>query len=210
MDVYNTEEEQVEAIKKWWSENGKSIIAGIVIGIMAIFGWRGYESHTSTQEKEASILYEQLLIASRKEETDSMRSIANSIISDYKPSIYAIFAKLMLAKTESELGNFENAETHLYSILDNNLRDEFKHIARLRLIRVLIANNKLQSADDLLKNTELNQFIAQYKELQGDLYAKQGKIKEAEQAYQNALINFVGTEETQSILQMKLDDLGKI
>ena len=31
MDVYKTEEEQVEAIKKWWQENGKSIIAGVVI-----------------------------------------------------------------------------------------------------------------------------------------------------------------------------------
>ena len=41
MDVYKTEEEQVEAIKKWWNENGKSIIVGIVVGITAIFGWRG-------------------------------------------------------------------------------------------------------------------------------------------------------------------------
>jgi len=31
LDVYSTEEEQVEAIKKWWNENGKSIIAGIII-----------------------------------------------------------------------------------------------------------------------------------------------------------------------------------
>ena len=66
MDVYKTEEEQVEAIKKWWSENGKSIIAGIIIGIAAIFGWRGYENHTAMQAKAASMLYEQLLVASRK------------------------------------------------------------------------------------------------------------------------------------------------
>ena len=66
MDVYNTEEEQVEAIKKWWNENGKSIIAGIIIGVIAIFGWRSYENHTAMQAKAASILYEQLLVASRK------------------------------------------------------------------------------------------------------------------------------------------------
>ena len=45
MDVYKTEEEQVEAIKKWWQENGMSIIAGVVIGITAIFGWRAYDNH---------------------------------------------------------------------------------------------------------------------------------------------------------------------
>ena len=49
MDVYKTEEEQVEAIKKWWQENGKSIIAGVVIGITAIFGWRAYDSHMAVQ-----------------------------------------------------------------------------------------------------------------------------------------------------------------
>ena len=53
MDVYNTEEEQVEAIKKWWNENGKSIITGIIIGVIAIFGWRSYENHTAMQAKAA-------------------------------------------------------------------------------------------------------------------------------------------------------------
>ena len=148
------EEEQVEAIKKWWNENGKSIIAGIIIGITAIFGWRGYENHTAMQAKAASMLYEQLLVASRKNDADNMRRFANSIIADYGSSTYAVFSKLMLAKIESEQSNFENAEAYLSSILDNNLRDEFKHIVRLRLVRVLIANNKLDSAEKILSKIE--------------------------------------------------------
>ena len=98
LDVYSTEEEQVEAIKKWWNENGKSIIAGIIIGITAIFGWRGYENHTAMQAKAASMLYEQLLVASRKNDADNMRRFANSIIADYGSSTYEVFSKLMLAK----------------------------------------------------------------------------------------------------------------
>ena len=176
MDVYSTEEEQVEAIKKWWNENGKSIIAGIIIGITAIFGWRGYENHTAMQAKAASMLYEQLLVASRKNDADNMRRFANSIIADYGSSTYAVFSKLMLAKIESEQSNFENAEAYLSSILDNNQRDEFKHIVRLRLVRVLIANNKLESAEKILENIDANQFISHYEELRGDIFAKQGKI----------------------------------
>ncbi len=208
MDVYSTEEEQVEAIKKWWNENGKSIIAGIVIGVTAIFGWRGYVTHNATQAKAASILYEQLLLASRKNDTSNMRNLADSIITDYESSIYAIFSKLMLAKIDSESGNLENAEVHLKSILDNKLRDEFKHIARLRLARVLIANNKLESAEKILSEIKSNQFIAHYEELRGDILVKQGKTKEAAQAYKNSLANSAKTEEAQLILQMKLDDLG--
>jgi predicted negative regulator of RcsB-dependent stress response len=210
LEVYNTEEEQVEAIKKWWSENGKSIIAGIIIGITTIFGWRSYENHAAMQAQAASALYEQLLSASRKNDTDNMRVFANNIIADYESSTYAIFSKLMLAKLESELSNLKNAESYLYSILDNNSHDEFKHIARLRLIRVLIANNKLESAEELLTNVKPNQFIAHYEELRGDIFVKQGKIKEAAKAYQNALTNTISTEDTQSILQMKLDNLGRI
>ena len=210
MDVYSTEEEQVEAIKKWWNENGKSIIAGIIIGITAIFGWRGYENHTAMQAKAASMLYEQLLVASRKNDADNMRRFANSIITDYGSSTYAIFSKLMLAKIESEQSNFENAEAYLRSILDNNLRDEFKHIVRLRLVRVLIANNKLESAEKILENIDANQFISHYEELRGDIFAKQGKIKKAEQAYHSALNDEINTGEARVILQMKLDDLEKI
>ena len=210
MDVYSTEEEQVEAIKKWWNENGKSIIAGIIIGITAIFGWRGYENHTAMQAKAASMLYEQLLVASRKNDADNMRRFANSIIADYGSSTYAVFSKLMLAKIESEQSNFENAEVYLRSILDNNLRDEFKHIVRLRLVRVLIANNKLESAEKILENIDANQFISHYEELRGDIFAKQGKIKKAEQAYHSALNDEINTGEARVILQMKLDDLEKI
>ena len=210
MDVYNTEEEQVEAIKKWWNENGKSIITGIIIGVIAIFGWRSYENHTATQAKAASILYEQLLVASRKNDPNNIRSIANNIIADYKSSTYAIFSKLMLAKLESESGDLENAEVYLYSILDNASRDEFKHITRLRLIRVLIANNKLESAEKLLTKVKQNQFSAHYEELRGDIFAKQGNVKGAVKAYQKAIANSASSEDAQIILQMKLDDLGRI
>ena len=145
-----------------------------------------------------------------KNDTDNIRTLANSIITNYESSTYSVFSKLMLAKIESESGNLENAEIHLNSILDNNLRDEFKHIARLRLIRVLIANNKLESAEKILSKIKSNKFFSHYEELRGDILVKKDRIKEAEQAYKNALTASEKTEEAQLILQMKLDDLGKI
>jgi predicted negative regulator of RcsB-dependent stress response len=162
------------------------------------------------QAKAASILYEQLLVASRKNDTNNIRSIANNIIADYESSTYAIFSKLMLAKLESESGDLENAEVYLYSILNNVSRDEFKHITRLRLLRVLIANNKLESAEKLLTKVKQNQFSAHYEELRGDIFAKQGNVKGAVKAYQKAIANSASNEDAQIILQMKLDDLGRI
>ena len=208
MDVYKTEEEQVEAIKKWWSENGKSLIIGVVIGVTAIFGWRAYETHNATQAQAASILYEQLLLASRENDTENMRALSDDIIRNYNSSTYAIFSKLMLAKLESESNNFENAEKHLQSILDNKNND-FEHVVTMRLVRVLIANNKLDKAKKLITGVEPGQFKSHYEELRGDILVKQGNIEEAARAYQNALIDSLNTEDSQSILQMKLDDLGR-
>ncbi len=33
MELYDTEEEQVQAIKEWWKENGKAVIIGAVLGL---------------------------------------------------------------------------------------------------------------------------------------------------------------------------------
>ncbi|MCZ6804725.1 MAG: tetratricopeptide repeat protein [Proteobacteria bacterium] len=210
MDVYRTEEEQVEAIKKWWHENGKSIVVGIVIGITAIFGWRTYEDHTVMQAEVASTLYEQMLVSSRENDRENIHIYADRIIADYNSSTYAIFATFMLAKLAAESGDLEKAETNLRWVLKNNSQAEFEHVARLRLVRVLIAGNKLDLATNMLNVKKPGEFVARYEELRGDIFVKQGKTKEAQQAYQKALTNTVATAGAQSVLQMKLDDLGSI
>jgi predicted negative regulator of RcsB-dependent stress response len=210
LDVYRSEEEQVEAIKKWWNENGKSIIAGIAIGITAIFGWRAYDNHTAQQAEAASTLYEQMIVASRKDDNENVGVYANRIIADYKSSTYAVFATLMLAKLAAESGDLEKAETHLHWVLDNNSQAEFEHIARLRLARVLIAGDKLDLAANTLVVSNPGEFVAHYEELRGDIFVKQGKTEQAKQAYQKALANTLATEGAQSVLQMKLDNLGRI
>lgn len=211
MDGYKTEEEQVEAIKKWWSENGTSIALGIAIGIGAIFGWRAYDNHTILQAEAASTLYEQMLEASRDNDSENTRIYADRIIEDHKSSTYATFATLMLAKLAAESNDLTNAETHLRWVLANNSQTEIEHIARLRLVRVLIGSNQLDTAIDTLNANEPGKFINLYEELRGDILTKQGKNEEARQAYEKALANTTAANEaTQSTLQMKLDELGRI
>ena len=209
MDVYKTEEEQVEAIKKWWQENGKSIIAGVVIGITAIFGWRAYDNHMTVQAEQASTLYEQMISASRNNDNENISVYANRIIDGYQSSSYAVFASLMLAKVAAEAGELEQAETHLRWVLDNNSQTEFEHIARLRLARILIASDKLELATETLNISNPGDFVARYDELRGDIYVKQGKSDEAIKAYEKSLANTKVPGDAQSILQMKLNDLGR-
>ena len=67
MDAYRTEEEQVEAIKRWWSENGKGVIAAVVIGVLGSVGWQSWQDRQVSQAEAASGIYQELLALSAEE-----------------------------------------------------------------------------------------------------------------------------------------------
>ena len=49
MDINQTEEQQVEAIKKFWHDNGNAVIAGLVIGLGGFIGFNLYKDHKLEQ-----------------------------------------------------------------------------------------------------------------------------------------------------------------
>ena len=208
MDAYRTEEEQVEALKKWWHENGKSIMAGIFIGIVAIFGWRSWNDHQITQAESASVLYEQMITASRNNDLNNARVFADRVINEFADSSYAIYARLMLTRLAAEENDLNAAEAELRTVLKNSELPELQHIVRLRLARILIAAEKLDDARQLL-NSDSGQFTARYEELRGDIFVRESNIDAAREAYQKALLNNLAVDDNQSILKMKLDDLGR-
>ena len=40
MEIYENEHDQVDAIKRFFVENGKALVVGVVLGIGALVGWR--------------------------------------------------------------------------------------------------------------------------------------------------------------------------
>jgi predicted negative regulator of RcsB-dependent stress response len=51
IEGYETEEQQVDAIKKWWHENGTMLIVGAVVGLAGLWGWRYYGETVSTSQE---------------------------------------------------------------------------------------------------------------------------------------------------------------
>ena len=45
MEVYTTENEQIDAIKRFFVNKGKALLIGLVIGVGAIIGWNYWQSH---------------------------------------------------------------------------------------------------------------------------------------------------------------------
>jgi len=210
LDIYQTEDEQVEALKKWWKENGKSALFGIVLGLMAIFGWREWKDYQAEQATAASRLYQEMVVAWQDNKPDTVGEKANILASRYKSTAYAVFSKLALAKLAVDEGDLDGAINHLQWALDNTSHRSLRQVIRLRLARVLIAQHKLAEAKSLVSaKTESGDFKSSYQELEGDILKLEGDIEAARDAYQSARSSAQNTGQDTVILDMKLDDLGR-
>ncbi len=206
MEVYDTEEEQVAAIKRWWKENGSSTIIGVIIGAILIAGWDFWESYNEDKANQASALYDQLLISSSKGNKDSIVAISKKIMEEDKNSAYASFAALLLAKTKVQENDLGAAKAILEEQINSASSDELKNIARLRLVKLLYATDEYEKGLKLIAGTDqatAEGFSASYDELKGDLYVALDRLGEARTAYESALREGAKSP----LLQFKLDDI---
>ena len=58
MEQFATEEQQVEAIKRFWKEHGTAIIVGAALGLGGLWGWRAYSEAQIETKEAASVAYQ--------------------------------------------------------------------------------------------------------------------------------------------------------
>ena len=188
MTTHATEEEQIEALKKWWKENGTSIVSGLMIGLAVLLGGKAWFGYQERQSANASHLYAQLMNAMQAENDEQARTFANQIISAYSNTGYAPMTALALARMAVNNGELEAAQTQLQWAMEHSDSAELKHTARLRLIKVMIGREDYAAAQQLLDATsEQGAYQYQYTALRGDLAKAQGQLAEAAAAYKDAL-----------------------
>jgi len=204
---FETEDQQVEDLKKWWKENGKAVMVGAVLGFSAIFGGRMYMDHQEKLRIEASIGFERMSMAMEQQQAEAAFSQGDQIVSDYSGTPYAALASLAMARLHVEKGELAAAENRLQWVMDHNSQEDIAHIARLRLARVLFADGRLDKALTLLANVDEAAYESIYQELRGDIYLAKKQLDQARTAYEAALAAMDEKDDRQ-LLQMKLDDLG--
>ncbi len=188
INEYETEEQQVEALKGWWKENGTSLIIGLLVGVSALFGWRYYAEQNNIQAVHASDIYMQVMqSAVTKNIDDKIIDFQNQLINEYSDTPYAALSALTLAKVEYEKGNADAAEAQLELAIKHANDDVIKQIASLRLASVYIEQKKYDEAMALLNMKHNAAYDAQYEELKGDLFSARGDIADARAAYDKAI-----------------------
>ena len=209
MDAYSSEAQQIEAIKKWWRENGLSVVLGLTLGVSGIFGWRYWQDVKIEQAEAASVLYSDMIAAIVNENSTGAGDYADRILADYRNTTYAVFALLALARLAVVDDDLEAAETHLRQALKQNKDNSFSHVIRMRLIRVLISQDKLGEASSLINRQETGEFASGYNELMGDISALQGDIESARDSYQQAINKGRSAGRDISTLELKLNNIGQ-
>lgn len=202
-----TDDEQVEKLKKWWEENGRSVIAGIIIGVGGLFGYRYWIDLQETTAEAASAHFVQMMEGLKSSDNAVVAERADTLISDYSDTEYATLARFALARNLVESGEYDQAQAQLEQIIGTVGDAPLGFLARKRLASVQLQSAQPEQALVTLSVEFPPAFSAGVDELKGDIYAQQGKIDEAANAYREALSATPGPANSE-FLQQKLDDLG--
>lgn len=206
MDV--TEQEQLDAFKQWWEKNGKIVIVLAIAVLVAFLGGKTWRDYNAGQSENASVQFEMMLAAMEQGDSSSAIDIGGRLIGQFASTPYSSLASLALAKLHVEKGDAETARTHLQWAMDSAKQDEVKMVARLRLARLLVSENLLDEAMNLLSTVEAGPFTAPFEEVKGDIYLAKGDKEQARSAYNKALNMSATATVDSNNLRMKLDDLG--
>ncbi|MCK5395423.1 MAG: tetratricopeptide repeat protein [Gammaproteobacteria bacterium] len=209
MNEYETEEQQVEALKKWWKENSTSLIVGLFVGVSALFGWRYYVDQNHSHAIQASDLYMRVMQSTMTNTVnDQTMDINTTLVNNYSDTPYAALSSLALAKSEYEKGNVDAATAQLELAVKHANDEVTKQIASLRLASVYIEQKKYEEVSMILNMSHDVAFDAHYEELKGDLYMAKGDTDQARIAYDKA-ISLLGVS-AGKWLKLKRQNLGSI
>lgn len=208
MEVYSTEEQQVEAIKSFWKENGSQIIIGAVLGLGGFSAWNWYVDDQIAQKEAASTQYEEFIEVSQAQSvtSESVEQELKSFSAVYGESGYGVFVQLLAAKQAVTDAKFELAASHLNQALSLTDSVSLQDLVSLRLARIQLELGQFDTALTTLASIEGEGYSARVDELTGDVHLAHGHKDKARMAYQSAADN--GGLEGNNLLKMKLDDLA--
>ncbi|MGH8602275.1 MAG: YfgM family protein, partial [Gammaproteobacteria bacterium] len=187
MNELRSDEEQVEALKSWWKENGKSIVVGLLIGLVGVWGWRLWSEKKETAAEQASVTYQQMVASMTEKKPKAAKELGQELIKNSDRSTYAVLAALLLAKIEAEDGDLGKAAEHLQWANTHAKVEALTTTAQLRLARVLLSQGKAAEAWSVLSQLQGVDDLAVYQETKGDTLVALDKKAEARKTYQRAL-----------------------
>ena len=178
------DEADLEALKRWWDENGKGIVAAVVVAVLGTVGWQQYQGFTVSQAEAASDLYATMLAIQLKDgDAARLTALAEELKAEHSGSTYARFAAMLEARRAVDEGDLEGAEAALrWALTAGDTRSDIGQLIQLRLARVLADQGKETEALAILGQGSAA-FPVAYAQAQGDIHLAAGRPEQALAAY---------------------------
>ncbi|MGB2105856.1 MAG: YfgM family protein, partial [Porticoccaceae bacterium] len=149
-----SEEEQIEAFKQWWVDNGLKLVAAAVIAIGGTLSWQGWQGSQQEHAEQGSAIYSAMIDIVKTESDEPLSdeqqqqisASADQLKQQFGDSGYAHLSALLNAKLAVDADNLDQAATELEWVLNNDPADDLKLLATLRLARVEAARGNTDKA----------------------------------------------------------------
>lgn len=219
MATHITEEEQLQALKRWWQDNGRFTLLLVIVFAAAYFGWQAWQNHQQAQAETASALYQDLLdavtLSPGEVLTDEKRTTATYLIEQLKEnhgdSLYAVYGVMFSAKMAVDKGELTHATDALNWVVEQTSDTEIQTLAQLRLARIKVAEAAYDDALSLASYDKSDDFSPLFAEVRGDALVGKQELAAARAAYEQALEKLSPQNNVRrNLLQMKLADLPEI
>jgi len=210
VDDYKSEKEQWEDIKGLAKEYGAWIVAGVAIGLGALYGYRFWQARQDTHALQAHQRYGEVLNDLYREKVDDAVKVIAELDARYSGTPYADQARLALARWYVEQGKMAEAAAPLTKVMNDAGDKVLRMIARLRLARVLAEQHQLDDALRVLDQGGSSAFDPRYQEVRGDILLAKGDRAGALAAYRAAAASNVPGIVNDDLLRLKIADLADV
>jgi len=207
VNLYTTEEEQIQAMRLWWKKYGFTLVISVAMAISATFGWRYWQHYKVKRGVGASMHYQALLYHVGKSNHKKAEQDAKILIENFSATPYATMANLMLAKQSADAQQYLVAEKRVEQVIQNSDNALFVDIAQLRLARLQIQMHKSTDAIATLNKMKSQAFLTAVEAVKGDAYVQLHKKDDAKKAYQSSLSKLPKHSFQHTLLMMKLNTL---
>ena len=203
------EQEQIDAFKTWWKDNGKWVLLALALAIGATVAVRGWYGYKGKQDVAAAALFADLGRQMQSNDPRRINDAATAMMDKYASSGYAPRAALLAAQVNIQSRDMERAKTQLQWAIKHADEAALKDVARLKLASLLLDAKDYAGAMAQLDAAHPEAFNGLYTDLKGDVLSAQGKVAEARAAYREAFAKTDAKSTYRNLIQMKLDGLGE-
>lgn len=213
MSRYETEDEQLEAIKKWWNKNGTQLLSMVLVAVIAVSGWKYWTNTQYVNSANASSMFELLQVNYQRGSFGEVSREALKLMQEQPESPYATAAALMHASFSYKKGEVEQTIENLEWVVGNSKNDALKITAQTRLSRVFADQKQFDKAQEQIQQinkmplNEVQQGNVDY--VAGLVALQNGENDEASSLFKKVVDNTAAEQNLVSLAQIQLDDLAK-